>query len=86
MCHHSTSFQLSGRIIMTTRYQVQLTQDDDIKSAYELLLWDHSHIYFQDYSIAGYPGNQYFHVLYDANVKHFKHLYELLCGYQYHHT
>ena len=37
---------------MTTRYQVQLTQDDDIKSAYELLLWDHSHIYFQDYSIA----------------------------------
>lgn len=52
MCHHSTSFQLSRRIIMTTRYQVQLTQDDDIKSAYELLLWDHSHIYFQDYSIA----------------------------------
>lgn len=35
MCHHSTPFQLSRRIIMTTRYQVQLTQDDDIKSAYE---------------------------------------------------
>lgn len=31
---------------MTTRYQVQLTQDDDIKSAYGLLLWDHNHIYF----------------------------------------